>query len=394
MSLKVVMLLGNDIFYPNIDKRVFMEAKTLVNNDYDVTIICWPRRLVKYQKTEIHKKIKINRIEQFINKKNQNFFVKLPQYVRLSLKMIKETKKIKPDVIVSHDLEMLPIGIITKLMFSIPLIYDSHENWPAMETNSSRLLGIITYILEVICLQFVDYVFTISKSLERKFVGRGVNTNVLYTSRPKKEVSELIFRSKRIVRSELGYKTTDIIIGYFGELEGKNLHILIDAISYLYQNYYTERIKLLVIGGPRDEVNRLIHISNQKKCTKLIKILNYIKYDDIHNYFNILDIGFTQFNHSFQCQIAIPGKILDYLAFGIPPIAINYYERARIIKESKCGIIFHNANAKEIAMAIIQFLNIKNPSILKRNAINAFNNKYCWEIQEKKLLQTLKELIG
>ena len=388
------MLLGHDLINPNLDKRVYLEAKSLINSNYNVTIISWPRRLVPFKKKrEIYNDINIVRVYQNIHDKRCNFFIKLPQYIRLVRKMVLEISEIKPSLLISHDLEMLPIGVCSKLLFSIPLIYDSHENWPAMEKNISIIVGHTTNFLEIICLIFVDHVFTISKSLERKFISKGMNTNVLYTSRPKKEITNLKVIPKDNIRKKLGYNNYDRIIGYFGELENKKIEILLETIEYLYTNYDIKNIKLLIIGGPKYEVHKLIQFSNQLNCEKHITILNYIKYDEIHNYFNILDIGVTQYNFSFQCQIAIPGKLLDYLAFGVPPISIRYYERAKIIQESKCGTVFDKANPKEIANAIVKILYYSDIKKLKANAITAFNEKFCWEIQEKSLINTIRKML-
>ncbi|MCK4432384.1 MAG: glycosyl transferase family 1, partial [Methanomicrobia archaeon] len=55
---KVIMLLSNP-FKP--DPRVYKEAKSLVNNGYDVTVFAWDREC-KYPKKEIIDGIKIERV--------------------------------------------------------------------------------------------------------------------------------------------------------------------------------------------------------------------------------------------------------------------------------------------------------------------------------------------
>ena len=54
MNKKIIMLLTN-AFEP--DPRVYQEAKSLINNGYDITIICWDR---DYKKQAFEK---INAIE-------------------------------------------------------------------------------------------------------------------------------------------------------------------------------------------------------------------------------------------------------------------------------------------------------------------------------------------
>ena len=61
---KVAMILGHDLFEPNEDTRVYREALTLVNADYELTVFCWARRMEKYEtKWEVEREgIKVVRI--------------------------------------------------------------------------------------------------------------------------------------------------------------------------------------------------------------------------------------------------------------------------------------------------------------------------------------------
>lgn len=84
---------------------------------------------------------------------------------------------------------------------------------------------------------------------------------------------------------------------------------------------------------------------------------------------------------------ALPIKMFEYMAAGIPVIASNFPLWRKIIEGNQCGLCVDQSDPKEIAAAI-DYL-IWNPEIAEqmgRNGHNAILNEYNWPTESDKLI--------
>ena len=90
---------------------------------------------------------------------------------------------------------------------------------------------------------------------------------------------------------------------------------------------------------------------------------------------------------------ALPVKMFEYMAAGIPVIASNFPLWREIIEGNKCGLCVDPMNSKEIGKAI-KYLkdNPKEAEDMGKNGRKAVEDKYNWPLEEKKLLDLYKRL--
>ncbi|GER19495.1 glycosyltransferase [Variovorax boronicumulans] len=91
---------------------------------------------------------------------------------------------------------------------------------------------------------------------------------------------------------------------------------------------------------------------------------------------------------------ALPVKMFEYMAAGIPPVASNFPLWRKIIEEADCGLCVNPKEPREIAEALDYLL--KNPAEAKRlgdNGRKAAVEKYNWEFEELKLLRFYKDVL-
>ena len=56
------MLLSNDFIYPYPDPMVYKEAKSMVENGYDVSVVCWSKHRMDLPASETYEGINVSRI--------------------------------------------------------------------------------------------------------------------------------------------------------------------------------------------------------------------------------------------------------------------------------------------------------------------------------------------
>jgi glycosyltransferase involved in cell wall biosynthesis len=92
---------------------------------------------------------------------------------------------------------------------------------------------------------------------------------------------------------------------------------------------------------------------------------------------------------------ALPVKMFEYMAAGIPPIASNFPLWRGILEADDCGICVDPLDPLAIARAIDHL--VSNPQEAKRLGVNgrrAVVEKYNWGIEERKLLNFYKKTVA
>lgn len=91
---------------------------------------------------------------------------------------------------------------------------------------------------------------------------------------------------------------------------------------------------------------------------------------------------------------ALPVKMFEYMAAGIPVIASNFPLWREIIEGNKCGLCVDPLNPSEIAKAIDYI--VTHPAAAQQmgeNGFRAVKEQYNWAIEEKKLLALYEQLL-
>jgi hypothetical protein len=166
--MKILMLLANSFTH---DPRVYNEAKSLVDAGHHVTVFAWDKN-GKYPKNEV--KNGINIIRNY-NSKLMDILpfdiFKLHWWWRKGYKdATRIFKKQSYDVIHSHDLSSLPIGVKLKKKFNVKLVYDAHEIWGYMISRDlSELWGKYYLRMEKRLVKYVDQIITVNEPLQNYF---------------------------------------------------------------------------------------------------------------------------------------------------------------------------------------------------------------------------------
>lgn len=390
--MRVAFLTGYDFLQPKLDRRIFVEAKSCFNQGHDVEIICWARRQEKQEPTGKYEEISFYRLYQDLGPESNSFLFKIPKYFQLTKQMLARLSEFRPDVVVAVDLEMLPVAILGKLYYNYKLIYDCHEDWPAMESQTSQFLGYSTKIMEKLLLPFVDSVITVCETLQKRFDKAGKDSHLLMTARSKSEVSSLSFRLRSEVRKELGFTEEDIVVGFIGNLKNKNLELLLATFSHIQEINSQSNLRLLILGSPKDTLSNLSAKAHKMNLSSRVIFHSVVPYNEVHNYIQALDLGITQYNDVPWAQLALPQKIIDYFAFGVPVLTRNFYERAKLVRKSKAGLVFQGIEPEIVSKTIIAFESSNLLPRLRKVAKRFFLDELSWENQELKLISIIDNL--
>lgn len=351
------------------DPRVYNEAKSLVKAGHNVTVLAWDKKKI-YPSIEL--KDGINVVRSY----NTRFMDLLPYDIfrlhfwwgkgyRDALKLYKEDPF---DVVHSHDLSSLPIGVKLKKKLGCKLIYDAHEIWGYMV--SWKLPWWRYYLWKEKQLLFhVDHMI-VTNSARKAFYSKKSGCNIT-----------IIDNYKHIISQEYvepaNYEKKHLSILYIGALSKKRFLLeLIEVVEGL-QNVD------LKIGG-YGELHRTIK-EKSSSCDN-INFLGVISPERIISLTLKNDVVIRMApSWDKNDATASTNKQYEAMIAGRPIITSKGTFSGRLTNEENVGIAIEHSR-ESLKNAIIELRD--NPELrrkLGRNALKAAIREYNWEKQEEEL---------
>jgi len=381
----IVMLLSNQ-FRP--DPRVLKEALSLAGSGYEIRIICWDR-LAELPSEEILPSginiIRIQNIRSVYGIGKQQILT----IFRFWIAAYQLLAKLHPDLIHCHDFDTLPAGLAYGKIHHIPVIYDAHEYYAEfVKPRLSGFVGILIYsiisTIERICAKISDAVITVDETLADNY--KYLNQRVLilghFPQRTFAEIPNPIFTRPILTMLYAGRISID-----------RGALLYIDILNFLLDlNIPARLIFVGAITPAKDE--KPIH-QHALGLEKFIVYTGWIPYNQMQEIYHSADIGLSILQPLPRFIAALPVKLFEYMASGLPVIASNFPAISSIIKEENCGILVDpTSQPKNIVDIIEEWWNQPSiPCSLGENGRQAILSKYNWENQSSNLIELYIDLL-
>ncbi len=385
------------------DPRVYNEAKILVNNNFEVLVLCF--NFSGHPGFEEKEGIRIHRLS--ISKTIKNYLFSSVNTIALydlywAFQIRKIIKQFRPDFIHVHDLYMArSAGWANK--GRVKLIVDLHENYPAAVMSYNWAIKYPKRILaqperwkkkEIKFLNFADRIIVLSEDyrdfLINKYPILKKENFVVYPNVP--DIKELY--SYGIDTNILKDDESRILFYFGGIAERRGVFTCFEAIKLLIAKGV--KVKLLLIG-PVDKAD--LPLFNNYLSDEIIRS------HTIHYPWKDISTLPSYVNKSFAClspiikneqhESGVANKVFQYMLFERPVIVSDCKPQESIIDKYSCGVVFKSGDAADLAEKI-QYL-INNPEESRSMGINgkkAVLNEYNIENYKLNLLNMYKSLIS
>lgn len=344
------------------DVRIFRkECVSLAANGFDVTIIaCGPTAF----EDEVNG---VKRISLYVPVKNR-----FQRFFKRSKAAYKKALEVDSDIYHFHDPELLPIGLKLKRKGK-KVIYDSHEDLPRQIMYKSWIpkifrkpVSFISEVYENYYAKKMDGIITVSNHIKKRFDKLNYNVVVCHNYANLNEF--------RVASNwDMQKRHHVCYVGIISKNRG---------VSNIIKATKKARINLEVAGSTKSKYI-LDELGN-----KNVIYHGYADRDKVKTIFSNSFAGLVTFLPAPNHNNANPNKLFEYMAAGLPVIASNFKSWKTLIDENELGITINPENIEEIANAI-SYLN-NNKAIAKRmgdNGRKAFEKKFNWQIEEKKLIE-------
>ncbi|MDO5015169.1 MAG: glycosyltransferase family 4 protein [Clostridia bacterium] len=296
-----------------------------------------------------------------------------------SKKIYEKAISLDADLYHFHDPELLRYAKkVSKLgKFSI---FDSHEDIPAQILDKpwlpkyiSPLVSKLFKIYETYCVKNLTAVVTATEFIENKFKGR---TQKTITIRNYPKIDDILFH-------ENNFNQRSKIACYAGGISKIRGEEVMNEAFKLIPDY-----ELFLAGTPENNTYK-------DKAPENVKYLGQLNREQINELYSKARVGLCILLPTKNYVNALPIKLFEYMAAGLPVIASDFPLWKEIIDENNCGLVVDVEDREEISKKI-KYL-IDNPEYacqLGRNGRENVVKKYDWKVEAKRLVEFYKSLFN
>ncbi|MDJ0734364.1 MAG: glycosyltransferase [Nostocaceae cyanobacterium] len=393
-----------------IDRRIILEAKTLVKAGHKVTLLAgfetpveehfqqygieirrycydWDDERLK----RIRAKLPANdRLRMLVNKTYMFLARKFFEISPFDQFIISKALEVEADVYHVHDLPCLKAGFYASKARKVPLIYDAHELYYAQDILPIKLQKLY-FSLEKKYIKYPDVVITVNSFIASLMAERyqiALPEIIMNCTELPGDFAPEAAKQKLRHQGNIPHNYEKIVL-YQGWISAeRNIETLIKGVKWFPKN------TCLAIIGYGDYAKNLREIAIAEGVAEQVFFLGEIPSNQMLNYSAGADIGVIPYkaiddNHLY-CS---PNKFFEYVLAGLP-IITDDLPFFRLMKD-KYGVIeiADMSSPKTFAKVVYQLIDtsskLENLKKMCRNASKELN----WEKESKKLLAIYNDIV-
>ncbi len=353
--------------HPRYDTRIFIkECRSLANNGYNVSLIVADGR-----GNEEKAGVNIHDVGKLPGRINR--------MLKTTQKVYQMALKLDSDIYHLHDPELIPIGL-KLLKQGKKVVFDAHEDLPKQVLSKPYLKSWQARPLSWLVKKFENYalakysgIVAATPFIRDKFTVINSCT-VDINNYPCLSEFPTVCRSKNVnTKSEAS-------VCYVGGLSKvRGIKGIVQSMAYVQSDVN------LNIAGAFSEVDFEKEVKALSSWS-VVRELGFLDREGIQNTLSNSIAGLVTLHPIINYLDALPVKMFEYMAAGLPVISSDIPLWKEIIEGNECGICVNPMNPKAIAESIDYLVrNHEEAKIMGENGKKAVREKYNWSIEEKKL---------
>jgi glycosyltransferase involved in cell wall biosynthesis len=280
------------------------------------------------------------------------------------------------DAVCAIDLDtILPCYFISKIK-NVTRVYDAHEYFTEMKELRTRpkVQRFWKRIERFAVLKF-DYGYTVSDGLAEQF---RLEYNRQYRT----------IRNLPILHPIAHAEKKEKFLLFQGAVnEARGFEYLIPAMKMIPYK--------LVICGNGNFMDQLKQLIKENDVSDRIELKGMMTPEELKEIAPkaTLGLGLAE-KEGINQYYALPNKFLEYMHAGLPQLAMDYPEYQKINQQFFVAVLLDDLKVEKIADTINEIMQDDNLlNQMQENALKA-REVFCWQNEEKKLLDFYKNILG
>jgi glycosyltransferase involved in cell wall biosynthesis len=290
------------------------------------------------------------------------------------------------DIIVAHDLPMLPTAAAAARHHSAKLVYDSHELY--CEQEFGRRIRRSWSEIERRHIGHCDAVITINPSIAAE-LQRRYRLDRVHVVQNAERAGARPPANERLFHTAFGLHAAAIVVLFQGGLSAhRHLDSLIDAMDHVA----APAVHLVLLGdGPIK--GWLLRRARRSPSRSRIHFHPAVPQRDLPRFTAAADIGIIPYQATCLNNLyCTPNKLFEFVAAGVPIIATDLPELKRVVAGHGLGMISDTSTPRSIASAIDEF--VRDEARMRACRVNALaaRRQLNWETESKVLVEIYRAL--
>lgn len=268
------------------------------------------------------------------------------------------------DIIIAHDLPMLPVAAEAVRRLGGKLVYDSHELFS--EQEFSCIEKRMWRKLEKRYIARADYVMTVNRSIAEILQQRYALPEVGIVHNAEALPSEALQRSKRFHTFFALPDDATIVLFQGGLSHGRNIDRLVASIAFL-----PEQVHIVILGsGPMLQPLRKQVQEHGPRAR--VHFHPAVPQQELLSYTQAADLGVIPYRDTcLNYRYCTPNKLFEFIAAGLPVAATDLPEITRLLAAYDMGLTGDTGTAEGFASLITAALHPDTLARLKEGVMRA-----------------------
>ena len=313
-----------------------------------------------------------------------------------------EIRSFRPHRLLIRDLPLAPLGVVLGRRAGVPVIADLAEPYPdslrsQRQFQPRRALDFVVRSpaladrVERWLLPRVDRALVVCPEAGARLERRGLAPDRWTEVGNTPVLDRFVPRGGATPGAE---EFSDrFLLLFTGLLAGdRGLDVALDAMAFLRERY-PRRFGMLIVGeGP-------MRTRLERQCTSLgletdVRFAGWIEHALVPDYIARAQAGLLPFRTCPHIDSTLANKLFDYMALGLPVIAVDVPPMRRVLAETNAGTSFQSGDSRSLAEAIEQLADDpKRQRALGEAGRRAARETYNWGVDGQRLLAAIEQPI-
>lgn len=361
------------------DSRVLKETGAILERFPDKNLVIAGFHDQGYAEQELIGNRQVHRWRLKTRPLPKDLFSQAIKFFEWRYRLVSAYMKEPLQVIHCHDLEPLPIAVKLKKLTGAKLIYDAHE----LETERNGGQGIrkrLSQWQENRLMPFVDHLITVSPSIRDWYAQRYPSIPISLV----RNIPQHIEANTTVkpLRATLGVPDDALLFLYLGGIgKGRGVEAILEGFASQGVKHHV----LFMGSGPL-----LQQVKNYAKECPRIHFQPPVPPDEVIAYACGADVGLSLIEDTcLSYRFCLPNKLFESLLSGLPVLASNLPDQAKIVTDHEAGWV-----TEPNAAALVDFLQRLEASSARqlRMGLSDRAADLRWENEAKALLEAYEGL--